>query len=156
MNKTLTTTIGALISIAGYTAPALAADVGVSIGIGQPGFYGQIDVGDAPRPRVIYAQPRIIERVVVDEEPIYLHVRPGHARNWSRYCGEYNACGRRVYFVNDNYYNNVYAPHYRQRHERHDDRGDHNRDENRDDQRGHEDRRDDNGHDDHHGHGNRR
>ena len=146
MNKTLTMTIGALIAIAGYAAPALAADVGVSIGIGQPGFYGQLDIGDAPRPRVIYAQPRIIDRVVVDEEPIYLHVRPGHAKNWRRYCGQYNACGRRVYFVNDNYYNNVYAPHYRQRHERQDDR--------HDDRHDHGDRRDDNGHDDHHDRGN--
>lgn len=128
MNKTLTMTIGALIAIAGYTAPALAADVGVSIGIGQPGFYGQLDIGDAPRPRVIYAQPRIIERVVVEQEPIYLHVRPGQARNWRRHCGAYNACGRRVYFVNDNYYNNVYSPHYRERHGRHDDRGDDRRD----------------------------
>jgi hypothetical protein len=28
------------------TAPALAADVGVSVSIGQPGFYGQLDIGD--------------------------------------------------------------------------------------------------------------
>ena len=28
------------------TAPTLAADVAMSISIGQPGFYGQIDIGD--------------------------------------------------------------------------------------------------------------
>ena len=31
------------------TAPSLATDVGVSISIGQPGFYGRIDVGDYPQ-----------------------------------------------------------------------------------------------------------
>ena len=39
---------------------ALAADVGVSVNIGQPGFYGRIDIGNVPQPRVIYAAPVII------------------------------------------------------------------------------------------------
>src|SRR5689334_17194929 len=82
-------------------ASAAQAGVDISINLGQPNFYGQIDMGGAPRPRIIYAQPRVVERGVVQQEPIYLHVRPGQSRNWSRYCGEYNACGRRVYFVND-------------------------------------------------------
>lgn len=131
MNKTFILAATALIAIAGYTATAVAADVGVSINVGQPGFYGRIDIGDAPRPRIIYAEPRIIERVTVIEPPIYLHVRPGHARRWSRHCGEYNACGRRVYFVNDNWYNTTYVEHHRQRnggHKNHDhdnDRGEH-------------------------------
>jgi hypothetical protein len=49
--------LSAIIAAATFTAPALAADVGVSISIGQPGFYGQIDIGDYPQPRVLYAQP---------------------------------------------------------------------------------------------------
>ena len=32
---------------------ALAADVGVSVNVGQPGFYGRIEIGDAPRPRLL-------------------------------------------------------------------------------------------------------
>ena len=32
---------------------AIAADVGVSISVGQPGFYGQIDIGNFPQPRVV-------------------------------------------------------------------------------------------------------
>ena len=35
-------------------APAFAADVGVSISIGQPGLCGQIDIGNVPQPRLIY------------------------------------------------------------------------------------------------------
>ena len=35
-----------------FTAPgvATAADVGVSVTVGQPGFYGRIDVGNVPQP----------------------------------------------------------------------------------------------------------
>lgn len=123
MNKTFTIAAGALIALAGFAAPALAA-IDVSINIGQPGYYGRIDMGGAPPPRIIYAQPRIVERVTVVQEPVYLHVRPGHARNWKRHCGEYNACGQRVYFVNDNWYNTTYVNHYRQR-DGHDDHGRH-------------------------------
>ncbi len=151
MNKTILA-VGALIGIAACATPALAA-IDVSINIGQPNFYGQIDMGGAPRPRIIYAQPRIVERVVVQQEPIYLHVRPGQSRNWSRHCGEYNACGRRVYFVNDNWYNTTYVNHYRTRHgggggggdSHHDDRDHGDRDH--DGGHGHHD----NGH--HRGHG---
>ncbi|HUP91151.1 MAG TPA: hypothetical protein VM074_02810 [Solimonas sp.] len=126
MNKTIAITLGALIGIAGYTAPALA-EVAVNINIGQPGYYGPIELAGAPRPRIIYAQPRIVERVTVVEEPIYLHVRPGQARNWDRYCRDYNACGRRVYFVNDNWYNTVYVQHHQRGHDE-GKRGEHERD----------------------------
>ncbi len=94
---------------------AFAADVGVSVSIGQPGFYGRIDIGDYPQPRVIYREPRVIEHVVV-REPIYLHVPPGHAKNWRKHCHKYDACGERVYFVQDSWYNQVYVPHYQERH----------------------------------------
>ena len=115
MNKTFTMTVAALIGIAGQITPGLAQDVGVSISIGQPGFYGRIELGDTRRPRVIYAEPVIVERVTVVQEPIYLHVRPGHARRWREHCREYAACGQRVYFVNDDWYNTVYVQQYRER-----------------------------------------
>ncbi len=107
----------ALVAITAST-PALAANVGVSIGIGEPGFYGQIDIGNAPRPALVYPQPVIIQPgpVGVVVEPLYLRVPPGHAKNWRRYCARYNACGRPVYFVQDRWYNNVYVPHYRREH----------------------------------------
>jgi hypothetical protein len=96
-------------------APAFAADVGVSISIGQPGFYGQIDIGNVPRPQVIYAQPVVIQRApqFVAAEPIYLHVPPGHEKHWGKHGAQYNACGRPVYFVRDDWYNNEYVPRYR-------------------------------------------
>lgn len=111
-----------------------ATDVGVSVSIGQPGFYGQIDLGTyAPQPQVIYPQPVIIQQVPVYQRPapIYLHVPPGHAKRWANYCGRYNACGRPVYFVQDSWYNDVYAPKYREYRE-HDDHGDYHHDDRHD------------------------
>lgn len=96
--------------------PASAADVGVSITVGQPGFYGRIDIGDFPRPVLVYPEPIVVRPVGVAYEPIYLHVPPGHAKKWRSYCGQYNACGRPVYFVQDHWYNDVYVPEYRTRH----------------------------------------
>lgn len=117
-----------------FNVPALAADVGVSVSIGQPGFYGRIDIGDYPYPppQLIYRQPRVIERIYVEREPIYMRVPPGHAKNWRKYCHQYGACGERVYFVQDNWYRHEYAPHYREYHRnrqdyRRDNRGDDNR-----------------------------
>jgi hypothetical protein len=59
----------------------------------------------------LYAEPLIIERppprVIV--EPVYLHVPPGHAKNWRKHCHEYHACNRPVYFVKSA----EYEPDYR-------------------------------------------
>jgi hypothetical protein len=95
--------------------PLMAADVGVSISVGQPGFYGHIDIGNVPQPVLIYSQPVIIQPGVV-RAPVYLHVPPGHAKDWAKHCGKYNACGERVYFVQENWYNQVYVPHYQSQH----------------------------------------
>lgn len=107
----------AVVSLAAATA--IAADVGVSVSIGQPGFYGQIDIGGYPAPQVIYQQPRIIRYVEPDRQPIYLNVPPGHSRNWRKYCGRYNACDERVYFVRNNWYQREYAPRYQERQDEH-------------------------------------
>lgn len=105
------------LALASFAAPALA-EVGMSISIGEPGFYGRIDIGDAPRPALVYSQPMIIERTAVVRPPIYLYVPPGQVKKWPKYCHKYNACGQRVYFVQDRWYNDVYAPHYRAEHGR--------------------------------------
>jgi len=104
--------------LAAATLPAFAADVGVSVTVGQPGFYGRIDIGNAPPPVLIYPQPVIIQKVYVPQPPppLYLHVPPGHAQKWSKHCHKYDACSRPVYFVKEDWYNNVYIPHYRQTH----------------------------------------
>lgn len=113
---------------------AMAQNVGVDINIGGPGYYGTIQLGDFGRPPVIYREPIIIERQVrYVREPMYLRVPPGHAKKWRKHCRSYNACGRPVYFVQDSWYNNTYAPHYRRTHGGHRD----GRDYRRDDDRGH-------------------
>ena len=139
--------------LAAAPTPLIAADVGVSISIGQPGFYGRIELGDYPRPQLIYAQPRYVYRAAAMREPIYLHVPPGHAKNWRKYCRHYNACGERVYFVQNTWYEREYVPRYQQQHRDNRDgpRGDNRGDDRRgDDRRG--DNRDDR-HDNDRGHG---
>lgn len=135
-------------------ASAFAGSTNVSVSIGQPGFYGRIDIGDYPQPQVIYREPLIIQRPThyVERAPIYLRVPPGHAKKWSKHCGAYNACGQPVYFVQDSWYNNQYAPVYRSRHGggRHDDRRDDRHDDRRDDDHGKNKHKDK----DHKGHGN--
>lgn len=98
---------------------AMATDIGVSVSIGQPNFYGRIDLGGYPQPQLIYPRPIVIvpPPVGVLYAPLYLHVPPGHARDWKKHCRRYGACGRPVYFVQDSWYQSVYAPHYA----RHDD-----------------------------------
>jgi hypothetical protein len=86
--------------------------------VGQPGFYGQIDIGNYPPPVLIYPEPVIIQPVTFGfvRRPIYMRVPPGHARQWATHCHAYNACGRRVFFVQDGWYHDVYVPQYRRMH----------------------------------------
>lgn len=102
--------------LAAAASPARSADVGVSVSVGQPGFYGRLDVGDYPPPQLIYQRPRMVRQVEMDRPPVYLHVPPDHARNWRRYCRRYDACGERVYFVRNRWYEREYVPRYRERH----------------------------------------
>jgi len=86
---------------------ARAADVGVSVSVGDSGFYGRIDVGTVPQPVVIQPVPAEMER-----PPVYLRVPPGHAKNWRKHCKKYDACNERVFFVQDRWYQEVYVPQY--------------------------------------------
>ena len=102
----------AMLTAALAAQSALAADVGVSISVGQPGFYGQIDIGHVA-PQVIYTEPVYVVHppVGVVYEPLYLRVPPGHERHWEKHCGEYHACGRPVYFVREDWYQDHYRHH---------------------------------------------
>ena len=111
-----------------------AAQVGVSIGINQPGVYGRINIGDVPRPALVLPQPVLIAppRLAVQPAPVYLYVPTAHQQNWRRYCGRYNACGQPVYFVRDQWVRERYEHEHpgwnRGRHkgwDKHDDRGGH-------------------------------
>jgi hypothetical protein len=121
MNKILL----AAVLAAGAVPAIAAAQVGVSVSVGQPGFFGEINIGDVQQqpPQVVYAQPVIAQpppavavAVGPPPPPMYLHVPPGYERHWARHCAMYNACGRPVYFVKDDWYNRVYVPHYHQMH----------------------------------------
>jgi hypothetical protein len=102
--------------VSSLAASAWADSVGVSITVGEPGFYGHINIGDFPQPRLVYREPLIVDHVHVIQSPVYLHVPPGHAKHWQDYCHEYGACNRPVYFVEEVWYEQVYVPEYRKRH----------------------------------------
>jgi len=159
MKQTLLAGVVALAAIGAAPAAQAGVDVGVSINIGEPGFFGQIDLGNAPPPALIYPQPVVYGAVVVGP-PLYLRVPAGYESHWGRYCARYNACGRRVYFVRDDWYRNTYAPYYHDHYYEgrwHDERrgpeyrGDDHRDRGHDDHgRGRDDHDDrGRGHDDH-------
>jgi hypothetical protein len=86
-----------VVGAAAGLAFAGSASAQVSISVGQPGFYGQLNVGGYPPPLLYSPRPVVIERQYVGP-PIY----------------RYNACGRQVFFVQDSWYNNTYAPRYRE------------------------------------------
>lgn len=77
-----------------------------------PGVYGQVELGDEPPPPVLYAEPVLIVPVATPLPPVYLYVPPGHVRYWRRYCHQYNACSRPVYFVRPPEYEPRYVPRY--------------------------------------------
>jgi len=91
--KHLLIIIGIMITL--IAVPAQAANVGVAISIAQPGFYGQIGIGDFYGPAVMYPHPIVVRPApaYVMPQPVYYHVPPGHAKHWR--------------------YREVYVPHHR-------------------------------------------
>ena len=67
----------------------------------RPGVYGRVDISNASPPPVVYVRPVTVVRAppATSRAPLYLHVPPGHAKNWGKHCRKYNACGQPVYFV---------------------------------------------------------
>jgi hypothetical protein len=105
---------------AGLSAVPADAQVGITIQLGQPGYYGPVQPYGIGPNQLLYPQPRIIQpgyrawdsgRTV---QPIYLRVPPGHAKNWGKYCQRYGSCNRPVYFVRDSWYNDTYGQRYQQ------------------------------------------
>ena len=92
------------------------AEVGVSIAVGDDNFFGRIDIGDMPRPQIVYPEPIWVQPVAVRPAPVYMRIPPGHQKHWDKHCMEYNACGVPVYFVQDNWYTDVYSPAYKSKH----------------------------------------
>lgn len=105
-----------LVSVGVCQAGGLEINVLLS-GEVAPGIYGQVNIGNERPPPLVYTQPMLIEARQASIKPIYLHVPPEHARDWRRYCHEYDACNRPVYFVRSREYEPEYQRHY-QDHER--------------------------------------
>lgn len=100
--------LGAALAVA-----ALSASAQVSVTVGQPGFFGRIDMGGfAPAP-LVYGPP-VLASGYYNGPPVYLRVPVDHRRHWGRYCRIYGACGQRVFFVRDDWYANSYVPRYRE------------------------------------------
>lgn len=139
--------LAALAASLPFSLPAVAADVGVSVQISQPGVYGRIDIGRFQQPQLVVRQPIQVyrPRLAQPPQPVYMWVPPGHRKNWRRHCGAYGACGVPVYFVRDEWYGQQVRPRgdghrgYEWRDDRRDDRHD-RRDDRRDERR--DDRRD--------------
>ncbi|HKX43740.1 MAG TPA: hypothetical protein VJO99_21450 [Burkholderiaceae bacterium] len=83
--------------------------IGLSLGINEPGVYGQINIGALPAPALVAPRPVIITPGVASVPPAYLYVPLAEQRNWRRYCAKYDACGRPVYFVREDWLRDRYA-----------------------------------------------
>ncbi|WP_225984436.1 hypothetical protein [Noviherbaspirillum aerium] len=104
MRSIITATAAIALTMVCVSVQASDINVGVSVG-GQisPGVYGRVDIGNTPPP-VVYQQPVIITRQARPVTPVYMHVPPGHAKNWGKHCQKYNACAQPVYFVRSGEY----------------------------------------------------
>ena len=101
--------IAAALAAATVGSAMAQTSVGLSIGINQPGVYGQINIGNLPPPALVAPQPVIIAPAAVSVPPAYLYVPVAEQRNWRRYCRKYDACGRPVYFVREDWVRDRYA-----------------------------------------------
>jgi len=120
LNRTVLSLLAAVGAAVSAVPAWSAVDVGVGVTIREPGVYGRIEIGNQPPPPVLYPQPVIIARpvVVMQQPPLYLYVPPGHAKHWEKHCYRYNACGRQVYFVQENWVRERYAEHHGHDHDR--------------------------------------
>ena len=70
-----------IIMIILVAVPVQAADVGLSVSIGQPGFYGRISIGEFYEPAVVYPQPILVRPAYVVPQPVSYHVPPGQVKH---------------------------------------------------------------------------
>ncbi|PRC92417.1 hypothetical protein [Solimicrobium silvestre] len=93
------------------------AQVNVDVNIGAPNFYGQVDLENDAPPPVVFLTPVVVQQVPSDVyyPPVYLRVPETYYQHWPQYCAMYNACYQPVFFVQESWYLQVYAPMYRSR-----------------------------------------
>ena len=112
MNKQIAALSLALGVLAGLPAWA-DDDLGINVlleGQVAPGLYGRVDVGNNSHPNLYNREPIIYTRNAryANYKPVYLHVPPGHAKDWGKHCKHYNACERPVYFIRSEEYEESY------------------------------------------------
>lgn len=110
-----TTTLRSLLFALGTLAATSVAadDLGIAVILEAevaPGVYGRVEIGNDSRPNVYYREPMLImtDSRYARSRPVYLHVPPGHAKNWGKHCSKYHACDRPVYFVRSAEYDEHY------------------------------------------------
>lgn len=136
MNKPQTALL-ACVGIVTCLAASLTAhadDLGINVileGEVTPGVYGRVEVGNNSHPSIYYPEPRIVvkESRYAKSRPVYLHVPPGHAKNWGKHCHKYHACERPVYFIKSVEYEESYQREHSRDH-------DHDRDSKKSDNKG--------------------
>lgn len=83
--------------------------------LGEVLFWGIVPALTGLTPRVWNDTPIMaIGTYTPGVEVIYLNVPNDHRRNWKKHCHRYDACHRPVYFLQGNWYRQVYVPRYRQ------------------------------------------
>jgi hypothetical protein len=99
-----------VLAAAALLAPAVAQDIRLSVsGEMAPGVYGRVDIGNRTPP-LVFPQAVLVVRSAKPPAPVYMHVPPGHARNWSKHCSKYGACNRPVFFVKSAEYDPGFKP----------------------------------------------
>ncbi len=86
----------------GSIAPALAANVGISLTAGQPGYHR---IAMMPAIRTVYLSRCDRPGPGCRASAIDLHVSHKDAKDWRKHCKKYNACAQPVYFVSESWYN---------------------------------------------------
>lgn len=81
--------------------------------IGELNYYGKIDLMEPSKPPVIYSSPRIVDKPLTGPDAVYLRVPKEHRKDWNWYCGKYDACTQKVFFVKEDWYTEVYSPKYK-------------------------------------------
>ncbi len=115
MSCVLPSALATVLASFAVAIPALA-QVGLSVQLGQSGYYGPLELNGYPTPSLLYPRPVIIQPQSTGYSPVYMNVPPSQASNWGRYCAQYGVCNRPVYFVRDSWYTNTYIPYYRKHH----------------------------------------
>lgn len=108
---------GMLVSATAALLPAKAQAIDIFVDVAGevlPGVYGNVSIGNR-QPVLVYPQPLIVKRSSRYYNPVYLHVPPGHLKNWSKHCARYDACYRPAYFVKSRDYRSFRSSYVPQR-----------------------------------------